>query len=254
MTTRKLPNKKTLAKKHSSSARVMVIGSSKFGKTTFCSHTPNGLFLAFEPGHDHLDVYQVPIQSWEEMYDVYEELAKGEHQFDTIICDTVDNMYQRCSEYICKKFGINHESDLGYGKGYALVNNEFQRMLTRLAFLPQGLYLISHCETKEIETRQGKVNRVVATLPAKARRFVLGLVDIILYCDLEVTKDEEGKSVYKRVLRTKPNLHYDAGDRTGKLPDPLEFDYQVFAKAFEAATATNAQQETIKQEKTHVRK
>jgi hypothetical protein len=40
----------------------------------------------------------------------------------------VDNAYKMCSDYVCKKFKIEHESDLGYGKGYALINNEFQRV------------------------------------------------------------------------------------------------------------------------------
>jgi len=47
----------------------------------------------------------------------------------TIVLDTVDNAYKMCSDYVCKKFKIEHESDLGYGKGYALINNEFQRVI-----------------------------------------------------------------------------------------------------------------------------
>jgi len=45
------------------------------------------------------------------------------------------------------------------------------------------------------------------------------MADLILFCDLQVSTDESGKPVYRRVMRTKPNLHYEAGDRTGRLPD-----------------------------------
>ena len=38
-----------------------------------------------------------------------------------------DQAYRLCTDYVCAKFKIDHESDLGYGKGYALVNNEFIR-------------------------------------------------------------------------------------------------------------------------------
>lgn len=114
----------------------------------------------------------------------------------------------------CKKTAsqIEHESDLGYGKDWALFNNEFHRVLTKLAFFLYGLFLVSHSVEKEIETRtpacrvrdadRGKHTRIVPTLPDKARKIVPGMVDLILYCDLETATDEEGKTSYRRVMRT----------------------------------------------------
>ena len=109
-----------------------------------------------------------------------------------MIIDTIDNAYKFCTEYILKKFKIEHESDLGYGKGYALVNNEFQRVLTKLAFLPYGLFLISHAKEMEVDSRTGKYTRVVPTLPDKARKIVLGMADMVLFCDLEVQTARRG--------------------------------------------------------------
>ena len=248
-----LPKEKTQPKGAEFST-VALHGGPKIGKSTFCSKLPKSLFLAPEPGLGQLETHQIPIDSWEQFEEVHALLKQGDHDFQNIIIDTVPAAYRLCTDYICKKFGINHESDLGFGKGYALINNEFQRFLYRYAFLPQGLFLISHSETKEIETQKGKINRVVPNLPAKARKIMLGLVDFIFYCDFEQSKDENGETTYKRVFRTKPNMYYEAGDRTGKLPPTIDLDYDAFSKAFEAATAANAKQETIKQEKTHVRK
>jgi hypothetical protein len=152
-----------------------------------------------------------------------------------------------CAEYICQRFKIEHESDLEYGKGYALVNGEFHRVLNKLALLPYGLFLVSHSQDKEIETRTGKFTKVVPTLPDKARKLVLGLVDIILFCDFEPTTGLDGKPTYRRVLRTKPSATYEAGDRTGRLPEVIELDFAAFVAAFaqgaqraEAAAATAA--------------
>ena len=97
----------------------------------------------------------------------------------TVVLDTVDNAYRMCAEHVCKKHKIEHESDLGYGKGWALINNEFQRVLTKLAFLQEGLFLISHSQEREIETRTGRRTRIVPTLPDKARKIVVGMVDLI---------------------------------------------------------------------------
>ena len=135
------------------------------------------------------------------------------------------------------RFKIEHESDLGYGKGWALINNEFHRVLTKMAFMPYGLFLVSHSVEKEIETRTGKYTRIVPTLPDKARKIVVGMVDLILYCDLEAVTDEEGKTSYRRVMRTKPSPHYEAGDRTGRLPETIDLDFSEFTEVFNRPAA-----------------
>ena len=208
--------------------------------SSWCSQADSALFLATEPGLNALDVYQAPIQSWDQLLAAGSEIAEGKHSFKTIVIDTIDNAYRMCAEHVCAKFKIEHESDLGYGKGWALINNEFHRVLTKLAFLPYGLYLVSHSVEREIETRTGKYTRIVPTLPDKARKIVLGMVDLILYCDLEAVTDEEGKVSYRRVMRTKPSPHYEAGDRTGRLPETIDLDFTKFTEAFNrpAAQAT----------------
>jgi hypothetical protein len=145
-----------------------------------------------------------------------------------------------CTEYILAKFKVEHESDLGYGKGYALVNNEFQRVLTKLAFLPYGLFLISHAKEIEVDSRTGKYMRVVPTLPDKARKIVLGMADMVLFCDLEAVPGEKGEQSMRRVMRTKPSLYYEAGDRTGRLPETLELDFGKFKECYNAAAAAAA--------------
>jgi len=55
----------------------------------------------------------------------------------------------------------------------------------------------------------------------------------VLFCDVEPTRTEDGKISYKRVMRCKPSAEYEAGDRTGRLPETLPLDYEAFRKAFE---------------------
>jgi hypothetical protein len=227
-----LPTQKTPPKPNLNDLTVLVYGPSKIGKSTWCSQADGALFLATEAGLNNLDVFQVPIGTWDELLAACKEIAEGKHAFKTVIIDTIDNAYRMCAEHVCQKFKIEHESDLGYGKGYALINNEFYRVLNKLALLPYGLFLISHSQEREIETRTGKLTRVVPTLPDKARKIVLGMVDIILYCDLEPATGADGKPAHRRVIRTKPNTHYEAGDRTGRLPEMIDLDFAKFVAAF----------------------
>ena len=232
MVTVVLPTQKTPPKATLHEFTVLLYGPTKFGKSKICSQAESALFLETEPGLNSLEVFKLPIGTWDELLAAAKELADGKHAFKTVIIDTVDNAYRMCAEYVCKKFKVEHESDLEYGKGYALVNNEFFRVLNKLALLPYGLFLISHSQEKEIDGRTGKFTKIVPTLPDKARKIVLGLVDIILFCDFEPTKDADGNPGYKRVLRTKPSTRYEAGDRTARLPEMIDFDFGVFVAAF----------------------
>ncbi len=239
-----LPTQKTLPKNELSDLTVLTYGMPKAGKSTFCAHAEGALFLATEAGLNHLETYQVPIATWDDFLEASKAVLEGKHSFKTIVVDTIDNAYKLCADYICKKQKVEHESDLGYGKGYALVNNEFYRALARLSMSPYGLYLVSHAQEREMETRTGKVMRVVPTLPDKARRSILGMVDMILYVDLEPTPVADGKTTMRRVLRTKPSLKYEAGDRTGRLPETIDLDYAKFVEAF----CAGAKRDTAKAE------
>ncbi|HNY39091.1 MAG TPA: ATP-binding protein [Bryobacteraceae bacterium] len=234
-----LPTAKTPPKSSLSDLTVLLYGQTKIGKSSMCSHADNALFLATEPGLNALDAFQVPIQCWEDLLVSCAEIAEGGHPFRTVIVDTVDNAYKFCAEYILRKFKIEHESDLGYGKGYALINNEFQRVLTKLAFQPYGLFLISHAKEVEMDSRTGKITRVVPTLPDKARKIVLGMADMVLFCDLEVETAADGAKRIRRVIRTKPSLHYEAGDRTGRMPETIDLDFGKFMESFSEATAAS---------------
>lgn len=230
-----LPTAKTPPKRSLSDVSILLYGNSKLGKTTWASQAPDAIFLATEPGLNALEVYQQPIRSWPEFLDACAELAKGEHPFKTIVIDTIDILYRLCADHICQKRGLEHESDGAHGKIYGLVKNEIYRVLTKLAHLPYGLILISHSQDRNLETRTGTVTRTVPTLSESFRQIVIGMVDLILYCDVQVEQDENGKRKYRRVMRTKPSPNYDAGDRFGFLPEVMDLDFQAFAKAFESA-------------------
>ncbi|HYM97877.1 MAG TPA: AAA family ATPase, partial [Candidatus Sulfotelmatobacter sp.] len=82
--------------------------------------------------------------------------------------------------------------------------------------------------------------RVVPTLPDKARKIVLGMVDVILFCDLEPATGADGKPAHRRVIRTKPHTHYEAGDRTGRLPEMIDLDFKKFVDAFAQGPVSTA--------------
>ncbi len=227
-----LPTEKTQPKQSITELTTLLYGAPKIGKSTFCSQAEDPLFLATEAGLNNLAVYQLPIASWPEFCEACQTIAAGDHQFKTIVIDTVDNLYKYCVAHTLAKHNLQHESDLPFGKGYAFVNGTFERVLTALSLLPYGLIMTSHAQEKEVKTPTGSENRVSPTLPGSARKIVLGMADLILYAEAQEVRDENGAIIgYNRVVHTKPTTIYEAGDRTGKLPETLPLEYAAFRAA-----------------------
>jgi len=170
-----LPTTKTKPTTDLAKQSILLYGVPKLGKSSFASQFPEAMFFECEPGLNHLEVFKVPTYSWEAFLEACKLLAKGDHNFKTLVIDTVDNAFKMCSDYVCAKHGIEYEGDMGHGKGWALVKNEWHRVLTRLASLPYGLILISHAVDKTIETRTGEYTKTTPSLPDRARNVVLGL-------------------------------------------------------------------------------
>lgn len=222
-----LPTSKTAPVKDLSSQTILIYGPPGIGKSTLASSFDNALFLATEAGLNHLEVYQKPVPTWETFLNDCKDIAKGNHQYSTIVIDTIDNLHRFCRDYIRNKHGFAHEQDLSFGKGYDLTKDEFLRTLTKLSLLPYGLVFISHAEFVEIKTRTATITKAVPTLQRNARQIIVTMCDVILYCESITTDNGEA-----RIMRTKPSENWEAKDRSGMLPVTLPLDYQAFYNAF----------------------
>ncbi len=228
-----LPTEKSGPVMEADQITVLLYGQHGIGKSSLAASAREPLMLATEPGLNHLTAYKMPIESWKQLLEVCALLAKGGTPYKTVVLDTVDNALILCRAHVQEKYGIQ---DLGddNNKGHALVNNEFQRVLTKLAQLPYGLILVSHSQDVEMKTRTKKYTKTVPTLSAKARQIVLQLVDVVLYCDLEVSYEGD-RAIERRVMRTKPTTEYEAKDRTGLLPAELPLSYGALLDAWHEA-------------------
>lgn len=236
-----LPTQKTPPIADLSKLTLLIYGRPKIGKTTLAASFPEAVFLATEPGLNHLEAYEVAVTSWDTFLEACNELASGKHPFKTIVIDTIDNLAKFCSDYICKKYKVEYEGDLGHGKGWALVKAEFHRVLLKLSQLPYGLILISHAKEKEVESRTGSYTKMVTSLPDRFAEIALAIPDMILYLDQESTTDEEGQKAWRRVIRTKPTPYYEAGDRSKCLPDTLDLSYDALIQAYAAGKQATGQ-------------
>lgn len=206
-------------------AQVMLIyGRPKIGKSTLASNFEDALFIATEAGLNHLEVFRVNVNSWEKFLEVCADLGKTD-RFKTIVIDTVDNLVSYCTEYVCNREKINHPSEYDYGKGWSMVHQEFKRVLSKVTKLGRGVVFIGHSKAEEVKTKTKSYTHETITVTGENRREILNMCDLILFVDKESDGDEE-----RRVIRTKPSLYYEAGDRTGLLPDVLPLSYEAIIK------------------------
>jgi len=197
---------------------MLVYGRPKIGKSTLCSNIDKALFIATEPGLNHLEVYKQNVTNWEQVCSVVGDIINQEHDFSTIIIDTVDNMVMFCSQWVCKANNIDYPGDMPHGKGWSMVTAELKRVLTALSQQPYGLIMIGHSKVEEVETKTKKYSRVELNIGGKNSNIIKDLADIILFMDSEVIDDEE-----VGMVRTKPSQYWLAGDRSKLLPESIEY-------------------------------
>ena len=222
---------------------VFFYGEPKSGKTTIASKFPNALLLAFEKGYNALaGVMAQPINSWAEFIKVQRQLKddKVKEKFSTIIIDTADIAYSYCEKYICSNNGVDTIADIGYGKGYALVGNEFDEKLRSIVQMGYGIVLISHATDKVFKDESGQeYNKIVPTLDKRSNNIVARMADIIGY-SRSVT-DSEGND--KTLLFMRGTQRFEAGSRFKYTPDYIEFTYENLVNAIADAIDKQAKED-----------
>ena len=210
---------------------VFLYGGWKTGKTTTAVKFPKHFLLAFEKGYSAIPgAMAQPINSWSEFRQVLRQLKddKAKEMFETIIIDTADIAYDYCCKYVCANNNVDTIADIGYGKGYGLVEKEFDECLRQIVQLGYGLVVISHESDKTFTDEGGKqFNKIVPTLDKRANNVLARMCDIIGYT--RSVADENGKE--KVVMFMRGTSRYEAGSRFKYTPDYIDLSYDNLVKA-----------------------
>ena len=215
----KLPTKKSRISSLLGKYVFLLYGREKIGKTSLASRFPKALFCMFEPGAKAKEVFQMPVNSWTRFRKIVTMLRDDKHDFRTVVIDTVDICFRRCVRHVNKGLGIMHSSEEEWGKGWDLVSEEFQLVVSELTNLGLGVVFISHAEEKQLKTRRsGTVDRVIPTMKKQARKVIEPMVDCWFYLDyLEDANDQIHRVAYCQGTDT-----ISAGDRTNRFPSLID--------------------------------
>lgn len=229
--------------------RILMVGTEGVGKSTFASCAPKPIFIAPEDGVRHLDVASFPEpKTYEDVVFALLVLAIEDHEYETVVIDTVDWLEPLILQAACDRNGWPDIEKPGYGKGYVAALAIWRELLADLERIrKRGLevILLAHAHIKNFSNPAGDdYSRYECKLQVKAGALVKEWTDANLFATHEeFVADKDGKkkgvSTGKRIIHTERTAAWDAKNRHN-LPPTLDLSYAAYAAAREAGRPKNA--------------
>jgi len=220
---------------------VVLYGPEGIGKSTFGAGAPNPIFLGTEDGTAQLDVASFPSPSkFADVLEAVASLANEEHEFKTLVLDTLDWLEPLIHAHVCKTNGKNSIEAFGYGKGYVLALDEWRKLLAAVGELRakgMNVVMLAHSRVKGYHNPAGDdYDRYTMKLHEKAEQLVKEWADAVLFATYKVVTHEDERGKVKafgdgsRVAYTEHRPAWDAKNRYG-LPFEIPLEWSEFEAA-----------------------
>lgn len=222
--------------------RVLLYGLEGVGKSTFGSNAPSPVFLGPEDGTANLDIARFPEpHTWPEVFEALSALGSGpEHEYRTVVLDTLDWLEPLCWRHVCAKAGKPDIEAFGYGKGYLAALDEWRLLLSALDALRRGrgmhVVLLAHAQIKPYKNPEGDdYDRFTLKVNDKAGGLCKEWCDAVLFANYETfavkaSKDDrraKGVGSGARFVHTARRPAFDAKNRFD-LDERLPLDWATF--------------------------
>jgi hypothetical protein len=178
--------------------RIAIYGSHGIGKSTLASQFPRPIFISTEDGIASLDVTSFPqAKSIHDVVEAIKTLIKEEHNFKTVVVDTVDWLIE---PLITASVNAQYdEKAQAYGKGQMYMAEEFREILQGLDTLRlrrgMNVVLIAHAAVVKFEDpRTDPYDRYQPKLPKACNALLQEWVDVLAFVAFKVLiKKSEAK-------------------------------------------------------------
>lgn len=208
------------------------------GKTTFGTNWPKPIFVqtkgetGLETLIDAKRVKEVPhfpaTETWEELQGCIATLTASEHDYGTLVIDTINGAERLCHEYVClRDYGgqFTKAGFLSYMQGYDASLADWRGFLSSLDELraTRKMRILCLCHTKIAPFRNPEgsdYDRYTPAVHPKTWELTSRWADAVLFLNFETVVVEEGgrkkaRGGQRRVMYTERHAAYDAKNRLG---------------------------------------
>lgn len=220
---------------------VLLFGVEGIGKSTFAANAPSPIFLGAEE-NDELEVSRFPrCDEWEQFINYLNALIKEDHNFKTVVVDTIDSVETLLHKKILDSDKASSMSKArgGYGAAYTEAANEMVEVRRRLAKLRDekgmNVIILAHAQKTKFEEPLHGIN--YDTYEMKIDKRVAPLfkdwVSSILFANYVThkTKNDSGKEyligIGERKILTEKRPGHDGKNRFN-LPYEINLDWNEF--------------------------
>lgn len=244
-----LPSTERVAVNPASKIKLWVYGAPFSGKTTLADQFPTALMLNTDGNLNSFTSPRIAIKetfegrqkiaAWENFNNIVDELQKGS-EFETIVIDLVEDIYEHCRQACYQELGIEHESDNSF-KAYDYVRTKFLTTMKRLMTLDYNIVLISHEDmSKDITKRSGdKVTSIRPNINEKVANKLAGMVDVVARA---VANGNDRK------LEFKADSVVFGGGRLKLSQNAIPLNYQALLNVYKSQGVTIAKTTTVQEE------
>jgi len=231
--------------------RVMLYGTHGIGKSTFGAMAPRPIFIQTEDGLGEIDCDRFPLtQSFEQAVQALAELYTAEHDYRTVVVDSLDWLERLIHAEICRKRGVGNIEDIGYSKGYTYALTEWREVLDGLDALRNDrgmtVVLLAHARIERFENPETETyDRYVPRMHKLASALIQEWSDEVLFATYRVhtklhdegfgKKKAKGIGTGERIIRTTERPAHMAKNRLN-LPDEIPLDWNEYAQFINANT------------------
>jgi hypothetical protein len=230
--------------------KVVIYGPEGIGKSTLASKFPRPIFIDCEGSTNELDVSRYPAPlTWNEILAFIDDAVEN-HTCDTLIIDTADWCEQFCTNYTCDKLNVKNIEDIGYGKGYQYLTQNFTELLKRCdVLITNGINVVftAHAQMRKFEQpdEMGAYDRWEMKLSKRNAPLLKEWADLVLFCNYKTTVITDQKSNSKkatggtRKMFTTHHPCWDAKNRYG-LPEVMDMDFEGIAHLFKGPAVVHS--------------
>lgn len=237
---------------------ILIFGHPGTGKTNIAKDCPNHFYIDLEASATSHAVRGLKIKSWAQFEKLVDYVHKGGSleavaekagspgPVETLIIDTVTDLWRLCREHVLAEKGIKTEPENDYGKTLNHIRDLFMRYMNRLLVLNAqgelGLILIAHEEVEEIKEPTRTLHVFWPMVPDRKviRPYIAGKPQIVMRTIKTATNPLTGEPLGEvrwlvQALPTDDKAIIK--DRTGRLPGFMNASWEAIQSQYDKGRA-----------------